>query len=94
MPRRRIKSVQVPSRERSLDGDLLRLHNFHVKAGVRRDRRNCRFCGSGLAAISTEMAPEPSKDGVVKGSGDNGEGATPPPRSDDGPGQEEERLPW
>lgn len=94
MPRRRIKSVQVPGGERSLDGAGLRIHNFHVKAGIRRDRRNCGFCGRGLEAISSPVEREVPKDGVAKSDRDNGEGATPPARGDDRDGEEEAPLPW
>ncbi len=94
MPGRRVIKVQIPSGERTLDGAKLRVHNFHVKAGIRRDRRNCGFCGRGLEAISSPVEAVVPKDGVVKSDRDNAEGATPPARSDDGPRQEEATLPW
>ncbi len=94
MSRSGARSVQVPGREWTLDGDKLVFHNLHVKAGVKRDRAGCGFCLNGVAQILAKVSREVSKDGVAEGDGVDEAGSTPPARGDDGSGEEKDKLPW
>lgn len=94
MQRHSVKPVSISSGEWSLDGDLLRVHNLHVSAGLKMDQTGCGFCGGGVAKILTPLERPTPKDGVVEGDRTDDKRSASPPRSDDRPREEESKLSW
>lgn len=102
-----VSSVDVPSVPGEVDGAIapenrirrgsagvLRSHNAHVKAGVRRDAARCGFCREGLGAVLEVVRRELPAD--LERSGEEAEVVSGGGVDEDGPASpsSDRKWPW